>query len=380
MTKLRKMILLCAAVAMLALTACGSEATVETPVETIQDNQETQAPEAETTAPVEETTPEETTQAPEVAPEGMKKSYLTGLWQDEEKVDRRPISIMLSNIKKATPQTGISKAAIIYEAPVEGMITRLMGVFEDYEGLEKIGSVRSARTYFVFWSEQWDSVYAHFGQCDYAKPYLNQIDNLNGVEGIGNTVYYRTSDRKAPHNAYASEEGLLAGIEKKGYRTHHEEDYTRGVFLFANEPGAITLENGDPATYVYPGFRDNSGDKIYFEYDEATKKYLRYQFGGPQIDDMTGEQLSVDNILIQYCDWEYYYNVTNYLWINIWDTNGNPGYYITQGKVIPIVWVGGVEYEPTKYYDLEGNELVMNPGQTWVCTVLDTDMEDTVIK
>lgn len=380
MIKLRKMILLCAAVALLALSACGSEAAVETPMETTQDNKETQAPEAETTAPVEETTPEETTEAVEVAPEGMKKSYLTGLWQDEEKVDRRPISIMLSNIKKATPQTGISKAAIIYEAPVEGMITRLMGVFEDYEGLEKIGSVRSARTYFVFWSEQWDSVYAHFGQCDYAKPYLEQIDNLNGLEGIGNTVYYRTSDRKAPHNAYASEEGLLAGIEKKGYRTHHEEDYTRGVFLFANEPGAITLENGDPATYVYPGFRDKDGDKIYFEYDEATKKYLRYQFGGPQIDDMTGEQLSVDNILIQYCDWEYYYEVTNYLWINIWDTNGNPGYYITQGKAIPIVWVGGVEYEPTKYYDLEGNELVMNPGQTWVCTILDTDMEDTVIK
>ena len=31
-------------------------------------------------------------------------------------------------------------------------------------------------------------------------------------------------------------------------------------------------------------------------------------------------------------------------------------------------------------YDLEGNELVMNPGQTWVCTILDNDMEDTVIK
>ncbi len=379
MTKLRKTMMLLLAVAMIGLTACGSEATVETPEETMK---ETQAPEVETTvAPeVEETTPEETVEETEAIPEGMTKSHLTGLWQDEEKVARRPISIMLSNIKKATPQTGISKASIIYEAPVEGMITRLMGVFEDYEGLEKIGSVRSARTYFVFWSEQWDSIYAHFGQCDYANIYLDQIDNLNGVKGIGNTVYYRTSDRKAPHNAYASEDGLLAGIEKMGYRTHHEDDYTRGVFLFANEPGEITLENGSHATYVYPGFRDNEGDKIYFEYDETTQKYLRYQFGGPQIDDMTGEQLSVDNILIQYCDWEYYYETTPYLWINIWDTNGNPGYYITQGKAIPIVWVGGTEYEPTKYYDEAGNELVMNPGQTWVCTVLDTDMEDTVIK
>ena len=376
MTKLRKIMMLFLAVALLGLTACGSEATVETPEETMKG---TQAPEVETTtAPVEEeTTPEETVEETEAIPEGMTKSYLTGLWQDEEKVAKRPISIMLSNIKKATPQTGISKASIIYEAPVEGMITRLMGVFEDYEGLEKIGSVRSARTYFVFWSEQWDSIYAHFGQCDYANIYLDQIDNLNGVKGIGNTVYYRTSDRKAPHNAYASEDGLLAGIEKMGYRTHHEDDYTRGVFLFAEKTGDITLDNGISATYVYPGYRTN---EAYFEYDETTQKYLRFQFDGPQIDDMTGEQLSYDNVLIQYCDWEYYYETTPYLWINIWDADGNPGYYITQGKAIPIVWVGGTEYEPTKYYDEAGNELVLNPGTTWVCTVLDTDMEDTVIK
>ena len=380
MTKLRKVMLVLLAVALVGLTACSSQPTVVAPGET-EKQTETQPVETTEASVVEETTvAEPETESPEVAPEGKVRSHLTGLWQDEEKVARRPISIMLSNIKKATPQTGISKAAIIYEAPVEGMITRLMGVFEDYEGLEKIGSVRSARTYFVFWSEQWDSVYAHFGQCDYAKPYLNQIDNLNGVEGIGNTVYYRTSDRSAPHNAYASESGLLAGIEKKGYRTHHEEDYERGVFLFAKNTGDITLEDGMDATYVQPGFRANNGDNIYFEYDAATQKYLRYQFGGPQIDDMTGEQLAVDNVLIQYCDWEYYYEVTSYLWINIWDTNGNPGYYITQGKAIPIVWVGGTEYEPTKYYDQDGNELVMNPGQTWVCTVLDTDMEDTVIK
>ena len=33
------------------------------------------------------------------------------------------------------PQYGISQASIIYEAPVEGRITRLMGLFEDYDDL-----------------------------------------------------------------------------------------------------------------------------------------------------------------------------------------------------------------------------------------------------
>ncbi len=372
MTKWKKILMVIVAVAMIALTACGNEATIETPEETIKETET-----AETTASVPETEAPETVPETEEVPEGMVKSYLTGLWQEEAKVNRRPVTLMFNNLKKAIPQTGISKAPIIYEAPVEGMITRLMGVMEDYDDLEKIGSVRSARTYFVFWSQQWDSIYAHFGQCDYANIYLDQIDNLNGVKGIGNTVYYRTSDRKAPHNAYASADGLEAGIKKMGYRTDHEEDYDRGVFLFAENTGDITLENGTPATYVYPGYRTN---EAYFEYDEVTKKYLRFQYGGPQIDDMTGEQLAYDNILIQYCDWEYYFETTPYLWINIWDTSGNPGYYITQGKVIPIVWVGGVEYAPTKYYDEAGNELVLNPGTTWVCTVLDTNMKDTVIE
>ena len=83
MNKLRKMLLLIVAVMLLALTACGSEPTVETPVETTP-NDATEAPVVETTVPVlEETTPEETTEAVEVAPEGKVRSYLTGLWEDE---------------------------------------------------------------------------------------------------------------------------------------------------------------------------------------------------------------------------------------------------------------------------------------------------------
>ncbi len=377
MNRLQKTLMIAAAVCCLGLAGCGGE-TSSTVGETAAPTQ-AEVPAATTQAAPETTAAPEETTAPEAenaGHEGEKRSYLTGLWTDEEKVDRRPIAVMLNNIKKATPQTGISRAAIIYEAPVEGMITRLMGIFEDYDDLDKIGSVRSARTYYVFWAKQWDCIYAHFGQCDYANPYLDQTDNLNGVKGIGTTVYYRTTDRKAPHNAYTSAEGLAAGIEKMEYRTEHEADYDRGVFLFADEPGAVTLENGQDATYIYPGYKRTN--EIYFEYDAATQKYLRFQYGGKQIDDMTGEQLAVDNIIIQYNTWEYYFETTPYLFIDLW-TSGE-GWYITQGKAIPITWVGGVEYEPTKYYDADGNELVINPGQTWVCTVLAENAEDTVIE
>ncbi len=367
MKKIRILFVLLAAVLVLSLAACGKSAEEETSEE---ETEETTTQSETLELVIEETEPET-----EESHEGQKKSYLTGLWTDEEIVNRRPVAVMLNNIKAALPQTGISKAAVIYEAPVEGMLTRLMGIFEDYDDLDKIGSVRSARTYYVFWSEMWDCIYAHYGQCDYANVYLDQVDNLNGVLGIGTTVYYRTSDRVAPHNAYTSAEGLEAGIAKMGYRTEHEDDYAGGVFHFADEVGGATPQNGTECTYVYPGYNVTSA---YFEYDEETQKYLRYEYDAPQIDDMTGEQLAVDNIIIQYCNWNYYYEVTEYLWIDIWSQGA--GYYITNGVAVPITWVGGTEYEPTSYYDADGNELVINPGTTWVCTVLSDQAKYTVIE
>ena len=80
---------------------------------------------------------------------GKIQSYLTGEWIDEKIGTRRPIAVMIPNNAPAMPQYGLSKAAIIYEAPVEGRITRLMEVFEDYDELSHIGPVRSRRDYFV---------------------------------------------------------------------------------------------------------------------------------------------------------------------------------------------------------------------------------------
>lgn len=159
--------------------------------------------------------------------EGMIKSKLTGEWVDPENGNRRPIAVMLNNIKEAIPQSSIEAADIIYEAPVEGGITRLMGIYENFDELDKIGSVRSSRLYYCYFAKEFDAVYVHWGQAIYAQDLLNSsnIDNLNGLELEGST-FFRSSDRVAPHNGYTSGERLLAGIEKKGYRTDYASDYT----------------------------------------------------------------------------------------------------------------------------------------------------------
>ena len=90
------------------------------------------------------------------------KSPLTGEWIDAELAGKRPVAVMISNIKDALPQYGTKAADVIYECPVEGGITRMMAIYQDYSGLERIGSVRSCRLYFPKIANEFEAIYVHF--------------------------------------------------------------------------------------------------------------------------------------------------------------------------------------------------------------------------
>ena len=117
------------------------------------------------------------------------KSYLTGEDVSVGIGHRRPIAVMLGNDTNGAPQSGTENAGVIYEAPVEGSITRLMAIIEDYDNIPRIGSVRSCRDYFLFYANEYDAIYSHYGQAVYALQYLDQhlIDNLNGLT-LGNAT------------------------------------------------------------------------------------------------------------------------------------------------------------------------------------------------
>ena len=146
------------------------------------------------TEPVEETTeiwePEE-----RVEVDGKIRSYLTGEMVDVEKADRRPLAIMMSNDKEALPQYGINRAGVVYEAPVEGTMNRYMAIIEDYDDLDRIGSVRSCRTYYTYFAREFDAIYAHFGQSTFAEPYLKNVDNINGTDHFKRTIYMYLEQR-----------------------------------------------------------------------------------------------------------------------------------------------------------------------------------------
>jgi len=362
-------------IAILAITGFGKKHKPDGTNETTATEETTPVETTEETTTVPETTTEpETTTSPEEDLTGKALSPLTGLYVDESIADNRPVAVMINNIKAAIPQSGISYADVIYEAPVEGGITRLMAIFQNYADLTRIGSVRSSRLYYAHIATDYDAIYAHYGQSKYALSFLNSssIDNLSGTEGVGSTVYFRVSDRKAPHNAYASGNGILAGIKQKGYTSTISDSYLSPLQFLAYDE--IANLSGNSAVKVSPGYVNN---KPWFEYNAETNTYLRYQFGGSHKDQTTGAQLEVTNIIIQFASASY--QDDEYTWDFKMTGNGT-GYYITGGKYVPITWIRSSLSATTTFYTEDGKELEMTPGKTWVCVVQNGNKKNVSIQ
>lgn len=296
--------------------------------------------------------------------ENMMHSYLTGEWVDNEIGLRRPMAVMLNNIKAGVPQTGISKASIVYEAPVEGGITRLLALFEDYDDLDKIGSVRSARTYYVYLALEYDPILVHYGEAYYAESLLDsgKVSNLSGTSEIGKTVFYRTTDRVSPHNAYTSAEGIEAGIKAMKYKTELS-DSDSSHFIFTDDSEQNDLNNGTSALKVQIGYKTNTP---WFEYNQNDGLYYRFQYSGEQIDDMNNQQICYKNVILQYCSYSLY-DANGYLNIDV--NSSGTGKYITNGKSIDIKWSKDSEFGKTNYYDSNNQEITINQGKTWICII-----------
>lgn len=299
------------------------------------------------------------TPEPEETHEGEAQSVLTGLWIPKEEASLRPYAVMFNNIEYASPQSGTSEASILYEALAEGGITRLMGIIERPSS-DRIGSVRSARHYFVSVADEYDAIFVHYGQTKYALSKISElkVNNLSGLEAIGTTVFYRDKSIKAPHNAFASAKGIFEGTKKKAYRTEYREDLCKH-FNFYEEDAQLEGEN---ANHIKLGF--SSSANPFFDYNKGEGLYYRGQFGKEHVDANTGEQLAFKNIIIQLVE-EKNIDSNGYQTINFENATGK-GYYITNGKAQEITWEKNESGKAMRYLDTDGKLLSINPGKTYV--------------
>ena len=363
------------------LTACGQENDTDNPI--LTDEPPTSSVPA---VPSQPATPEsipsnivveDDSQPPR---EGMVRSRLTNEWVDAGVAATRPIAVMVPNETGAVPHYNLSKASILYEANVEGYMSRMMAVYEDWRNLDKIGNIRSLRAYYAYWAFEWDAFIVHMGGPFFINELIAEdtTQNIDGTLGSDTAAFFRSGDRSAPHNTYASGEGLARVISEKGYSLNYRGLADDSHFSFATKASPNTLlqynSEAKNASYI-----DMSGcyplTRCYFEYNEEDGLYYRSQHlsGGsdsPHADALTGEQLTFKNILVQHVKYDDL--GSGYLAFQCHDTTRD-GWFFTNGKGIHVKWEKSGDYGATRFFDDYGNEVVLNTGKTMICIVKEDD-------
>jgi hypothetical protein len=309
-------------------------------------------------------------------------ALLTGLPIDEEYLHRRPIAVVVNNIRAALPQSGLLYADIVYEVLTEGDVTRLVAVFQSQMPSERVGPIRSTRMYFAGFALNHDAAFVHHGCNTWAQPDLARIHRYLDVRMDGmaleGRVFWRdrsfpawtgqAGQRAQEHSSYTSWERISDHMAASDMRDYMREDFEEGGFGFAFGDVPEGIAHAYEATSIHVPFSRNYAR--FFEYVAADNSYLVARRQGPTLDAETQEQLTVDNILIQF--------TAQRIWCNTWlyrdvDTVGSGmGYLLRDGLVFPVTWEKAAQDAPTRWAFTCGTPVMLSPGSTWIAVLQNT--------
>ena len=285
----------------------------------------------------------------------------------------RSIAVMIDNHSGAWPQANLNKAYMVYEIVVEGGETRLMAVFKG-QNLEKIGPVRSSRHYFLDYALENDAIYVHHGWSPQAQSDISnlKVNNINGIQESSSN-FWRVKDKSAPHNLFTSTESIFKIAERKGYSTTSSKksilNYVADEFDLESKYQSIDTENvnGKETAILATSVTipHSKLQTVKYEYDQ-TKTYKRYARNKLQTDYITGEPVTTKNIIITMCDNYTLEDSENKGRQGLKNIGTFKGYYITYGKAIEIQCIKNAREEQTVYKDLNGKEIEVNDGITFI--------------
>ena len=290
----------------------------------------------------------------------------------------RPIAVMIDNHSGAWPQANLNKAYLVYEIVVEGGETRLMAVFKG-QNLDKIGPVRSSRHYFLDYALENDAIYVHHGWSPQAQSDISSlgVNNINGIQESGSD-FWRVKDKSAPHNLFTSTESILKIAKRKEYATTSKKNSILNYVADEVELDKKYQKSTDSTAETVNDKKQRSMQAINvtiphsnlqtvkYEYDANTKTYKRYARNKLQTDYITKEPVTTKNIIITMCDNYTLEDKENKGRQGLKNIGTFDGYYITNGQAIKIKCIKSDRKEQTVYKDLEGNEIEVNDGNTFI--------------
>lgn len=276
----------------------------------------------------------------------------TGL-ASESDLSRPAFVVKIDNAPQARPQWGINQADVVFEELVEGNITRFAAVFHSQD-TENIGPVRSARTGdFELLTNLNRPIFGNSGGNPTVMKLLKEVNMvLVGDTNVGGEAYWRSSEKKAPHNLLTSTPKIYASSNGQGgtppqmfnYRSDSEE-----ISSAAREIQGVNIDFG--------------GHKIEYRWNTESKGWDRTQNGSLHRDH-DGVQVAPENVIIQFVQYGRSVAFAGSPEVKVIG-NGN-AWILTDGRLIAGKWSRPTSGSLTQFRDLEGEIISLTAGRTWI--------------
>ena len=264
---------------------------------------------------------------------------------------------MIDNIAEARPHFGLGEADVVYEAPAEAGIPRLMPIYLRAGGdASSIGPVRSTRHYFVYLANEYRTPLVHIGASPQGFDALSATGLADVDEARGDGGFHRDPNRQAPHNAFVSTSSIREVLRQRGGPIKASLGLLRfGPFL----PGS------DPATTIKIPYPGPEGYSVEYDYDASSKIYKRIMDNQPHKDGATGVQYTATSIVIQFADVEPIPN-DDAGRVDVGLVGSGKGVLIAEGTQVPLQWSRASVREATQFKRADNAPFALPNGQVWI--------------
>lgn len=330
---------------------------------------------------------------------------INGLKYTKEEKDiwatRRPLTAMVENHVDSRPQSGLSKADMIYEAVAEGGITRFLAVY--YCGASaadvRIGPVRSARVAFINWAIEFggNPLFLHVGEANNIcsncpggvktygtiDPRVNALallekigwsngtvgNDMNGETNLGYPAIKRDPERipgaAYEHTVMAFTDAVFDAGTKRGFGYTGSDgaawNKTFVSWTFVDDKAVTTPTATDINIEFVPGMADY---KVEWKYDSANNQYLRFNGGKPHIDMDTQKQLTAKNVVIESAKMQDLVDKEYHVLYTV--TGTGKATIFQNGTSLDGTWSKDSLTGRTKFFDATGKEITFVRGVSWI--------------
>ncbi len=286
---------------------------------------------------------------------------LTGEVCNESIVGKKCVAVMIKNDKKASPQLGLSDAGIVYEAPVEGGLTRFVALYSDAVGFDYVAPVIDSRWYFYTLASSHDPIFVQAGSTAYSKEKFSE-NNIKVIDALRGEL--EPAFKRDP--ILLSERGYENSITTKGSTLKYaiadndvDISKTKNFVYPMSFSKTSSAASGLPCSAVSIPY--SASHVPYFKYSTLHDAYVRYQYGDVHTD--TKSDLIYTNVIVMFAE-SYKADDSGELDFELYGQGD--GYYINSGKYIPVVWMRTVG-EPIRFFEKNGSvEITFEQGKTFI--------------